>query len=85
MQNGFPNGILHGLHALMVRFRSSLSGKEVSKAIRKVSPGMKVLFASGYNRNMIKLDELTAAGFDFIHKPFESKDFLRKVREILDR
>ena len=61
------------------------NGKDASEAIRKVNPRMKILFASGYTMDMIKADELTAAGFDFIHKPFQSKDFLIKVREILDR
>lgn len=35
--------------------------------------------------NIFKNGELTAAGFDFIHKPFQSKNLLFKVWEILDR
>jgi CheY-like chemotaxis protein len=61
------------------------SGKEVSVAIKKVSPGMKMLFASGYTMDIIKTDELTEAGFDFIHKPYHPKDLLIRVREILDK
>jgi len=61
------------------------NGKEVAEAIRKDRPGTKILFTSGYTMNIFKNDELTAAGFDFIHKPFQSKIFLLKVREILDR
>jgi DNA-binding response OmpR family regulator len=53
--------------------------------IRKASPRIKVLFASGYSEDIVKTDELTAAGFDFIHKPFHSRDLLIQVREILDR
>ena len=60
------------------------NGKEVSEAIRKANPRMKVLFSSGYSEDIVKNDELTAAGFDFIHKPFHSRDLLMKVREILD-
>jgi PAS domain S-box-containing protein len=61
------------------------NGKEVSKALRKVSPLVKILFASGYTMNIIKSEELTEGGFNFIQKPFQSKDLLAKVREILDK
>ena len=54
------------------------NGKEVSEVIRKVSPRIRVLFASGYTMDVIKTQELTAAGFDFIHKPFQSRDLLMK-------
>jgi PAS domain S-box-containing protein len=61
------------------------NGKEVCDAIRNVSPRVKILLTSGYTMDMIKTKELAADGFDFIHKPFQSKDLLIKVREILDR
>jgi PAS domain S-box-containing protein len=61
------------------------NGKEVSVAIRNVSPRIKILFGSGYTMDIIKTRELTEAGFDFIHKPFLPRELLTKVREILDR
>jgi signal transduction histidine kinase/ActR/RegA family two-component response regulator len=61
------------------------NGKEVSEALRKVSPGIKILFVSGYTMDIIKSRELTESGFDFIHKPVRAQDLLRKVREILDK
>jgi PAS domain S-box-containing protein len=61
------------------------NGKEVSEAIRKVSPRIKILFVSGYTMDIIKTKELTEAGFDFIHKPFLPKDLLIKMREVLDK
>jgi len=61
------------------------NGKEVSEAIRKVSPRIKILFTSGYTMDIIKSKEWTEPGFDFIHKPFQPTDLLKKVREILDR
>ncbi|MDZ7667761.1 MAG: PAS domain S-box protein [Desulfotignum sp.] len=61
------------------------SGKEVRDAIIKVTPRMKVLFASGYAMDKTTKKELRESDFDFIHKPFRSKDLLIKVREILDR
>jgi PAS domain S-box-containing protein len=61
------------------------NGKEVSEAIRKVSPRIKILFTSGYTMDIIKTKELSEVGFDFIHKPFQPTDLLKKVREVLDR
>ncbi len=61
------------------------NGKEVGEAIRNVSPRVKILFASGYAMDIIKDKELAEAGSDFIHKPYTSKDLLKKVREILDK
>jgi len=61
------------------------NGKEVSEAIRKVSPRIKILFMSGYTMDIIKAEEWTESGFDFIHKPSSPSDLLKKVREILDR
>jgi PAS domain S-box-containing protein len=61
------------------------NGKEVSEVIRKVSPRIKILFVSGYTMDIIKTKELTDADIDFIHKPFQPKELLIKMREILDR
>ena len=61
------------------------NGKEVSAMIRKVCPNMKILFGSGYTTEIITNKELIEGGFDFIRKPFQLKDLLAKVREILDR
>lgn len=60
------------------------NGKEVSEVLRKASPGIKILFVSGYIMDIIKKEELTESGFDLIHKPISPKDLLKKVREILD-
>jgi PAS domain S-box-containing protein len=61
------------------------NGKEVREALIKISPRIKILFSSGYTMDIVKTDELTEAGFDFIHKPYQPTVLLKKVREILDR
>jgi PAS domain S-box-containing protein len=71
--------------ALLDMIMPKKNGKEVSEAIRKVSPRTKVLFTSGYAIDVIKTKELTEAGYGFIHKPVRSQDLLRKVREFLDK
>jgi PAS domain S-box-containing protein len=71
--------------ALLDMIMPKKNGKEVSDAIIKVNPGVKVLFSSGYTMDIIKSEGSSAIDFDFIHKPYPPKDLLIKVREILDR
>jgi PAS domain S-box-containing protein len=71
--------------ALIDMIMPKKSGHEVSDAIRKVSPGMKILFQSGYTMDIIKAEELTETGNYFIAKPFLPMGLLQKVREILDK
>jgi DNA-binding response OmpR family regulator len=61
------------------------NGKEVSAAIRKVSPRINILFTSGYTMDVFKPKEWTESGFDFIVKPSRPTELLQKVREVLDR
>jgi DNA-binding response OmpR family regulator len=60
-------------------------GKEVSEAIREKSPRIKILFSSGYTFDIVKTKTLAETGFDFIHKPYQPRELLKKVREVLDR
>jgi DNA-binding response OmpR family regulator len=46
---------------------------------------MKVLFVSGYTGNVIIHHGMLDPGIDFIQKPFDSREFLAKIREILNR
>jgi PAS domain S-box-containing protein len=60
------------------------SGKEVYAEIRRMIPGIRALFLSGYTADTIDSHELRGDGLDSLHKPVLPKDLLRKVREILD-
>jgi CheY-like chemotaxis protein len=61
------------------------SGKEVSEAISRICPKIKMLFASGYAMEIFTNKVLLDDGFDFIQKPYPSKSLLAKVREVLDK
>ncbi len=61
------------------------NGKEAYEEIRKISPGIRTLFVSGYTMDIIKTEELIGEGFNFINKPVSPKNFLKKVREALDK
>ena len=61
------------------------NGREVYDEIRKIKPDSKVIFTSGYTRDII-LDKGMAEGdtFEFIPKPISPYVLLQKVRQVLD-
>jgi PAS domain S-box-containing protein len=60
-------------------------GKEVFDEIKKIDPGAKILFTSGYTADRMKMEGILEPGFDYILKPASPTALLKKVREILDR
>jgi PAS domain S-box-containing protein len=61
------------------------NGREAYDAIRVIDPHVKVLFTSGYTRDVILDKGIEDNRFDFIPKPLSPKELLEKVREVLDR
>jgi signal transduction histidine kinase/DNA-binding response OmpR family regulator len=62
-----------------------MSGKEIADHILQQSPGIKVLFMSGYTGNaMIHRDVLSEPKIEFLQKPFTPQTLCRKVRDVLD-
>lgn len=61
-----------------------MSGKETFDRIRKRRPDIKVLFLSGYDGNTVIDQGVGADICDYIPKPFDPDELLRKVRQILD-
>lgn len=59
------------------------SGKDVYDEIKKIKPDIKILFMSGHSED--KRKGLLEEGFDFMSKPFQTHELLRKVREVLDK
>ncbi len=60
-------------------------GREAYDEINEIRPGMKVLFTSGYTRDVILQKGLKEGEFDLMTKPLSPKKLLEKIREILDR
>jgi PAS domain S-box-containing protein len=60
-----------------------MNGKELSKQINDISPGLKCLFHSGYTANVIAHQGVLDPGVHFLQKPFSIKALSIKVREAL--
>jgi CheY-like chemotaxis protein len=62
-----------------------MSGRQVADAVVARSPGIGVLYMSGYTENAIVHHGKLDRGVFLLGKPFRLADLGRKVREVLDR
>jgi two-component system cell cycle sensor histidine kinase/response regulator CckA len=60
------------------------NGREAYNEIHEIKPGIKVLFTSGYTRDVVLHKGIEDETFDFMSKPISPGVLLQKVREILD-
>ncbi len=61
-----------------------MGGRELSRKLEELKPGLKVLFISGYTDNAIVHQGILEKGIEFIQKPFQPSLLLKKIRKILD-
>jgi two-component system cell cycle sensor histidine kinase/response regulator CckA len=61
------------------------NGMEMLNDIRKIKPGIKAIFISGYAAEVMQKKGMFEEGTEFIRKPFKKDDLLRTVREVLDK
>jgi two-component system cell cycle sensor histidine kinase/response regulator CckA len=60
-----------------------MSGVELAERLLKEHPELKFLFMSGYMEDEVGRRGLTRAGVQFLEKPFDQSDLVRKVGAIL--
>ncbi|MRR57215.1 MAG: hybrid sensor histidine kinase/response regulator [Deltaproteobacteria bacterium] len=60
------------------------NGREAYGEIIKVRPDVRVLFMSGYTSDIVEEKGIIAEGVNFISKPVNPLDMLKKIRELLD-
>jgi PAS domain S-box-containing protein len=70
---------------LMDVIMPGMNGKEAADGIRRIMPGMKILFTSGYTADIIRSRAELEQGEELILKPVNPLDLLRKIRQMLDR
>ncbi|HOW53694.1 MAG TPA: PAS domain S-box protein [Syntrophorhabdaceae bacterium] len=61
------------------------NGREALEAIKKLDPGIRVLFISGHTKDTVLDKGIAEDKFDFLPKPVSPVKLLQTVREILDR
>jgi len=61
------------------------NGREVYEEIHRIDPHIKVLFTSGYTKDVVLNKGIEDKEFDFVAKPLSLDKFLHKVREVLDK
>jgi two-component system, cell cycle sensor histidine kinase and response regulator CckA len=62
---------------------NGIGGQELARRIRKLRPGIKVIYMSGYTDDAIVRHGVLESATNFIQKPFSPKVLTRKVREVL--
>ena len=60
------------------------NGKQLGDEARRLRPGLKVLFTTGYTRNAIVHSGVLDVDVSLIVKPYSIEQLARKLREILD-
>jgi CheY-like chemotaxis protein len=61
-----------------------LNGRELAEAMRKLRPGMKVVFVSGYTDDVALLHQLREQTLFFLQKPFTSGALAEMIRSAID-
>ncbi|MBW2064164.1 MAG: PAS domain S-box protein [Deltaproteobacteria bacterium] len=62
-----------------------MNGKELAEKLKFERPDLKVVFMSGYPRDILSRHEISVGEIEFIQKPFSPHVLARRVREILDK
>jgi CheY-like chemotaxis protein len=61
------------------------NGREAYEEIRKIAPHVKVIFTSGYTKDIVLNKGIEDGEFDFIAKPLSLDELLGKIRQALDK
>jgi two-component system cell cycle sensor histidine kinase/response regulator CckA len=64
------------------------NGREMLEEIKKLKPGIKGVFISGYTAEAMQKKGMfdgTVDAMEIIKKPFRQEDLLKKIREVLDK
>jgi nitrogen fixation negative regulator NifL len=62
-----------------------LSGRELADQLRVQRPDLKVIYTSGYSREIIGNKSLHLEGMNYLAKPYQSRELAQAVRDCLDK
>ena len=60
------------------------TGLEAYEAIKAIRPGIRAVFTSGYSDGIIQNTHIINGGLNYVPKPVNPVDLLKKIREVLD-
>ncbi|MBU0680086.1 MAG: PAS domain S-box protein [Proteobacteria bacterium] len=61
-----------------------MNGRELAEKIKKINPGIHVLYMSGYTENAIVQNGILKNGINFVHKPISPQLLSDTIRILLD-
>lgn len=61
------------------------TGADLARQARRVQPGLKVLFTTGYARSALDSEQRRGKSLELILKPFGVEELASKIRQMLDR
>lgn len=60
-----------------------MGGVELIERVRRMKPSLKIIGASGFGRNNVREEVMTAGGNEFLPKPYVTGDLLELVKALL--
>ena len=60
-----------------------MNGKELSERLRRMRPGLKCLYTSGYTADVIATNGVLESGVHFLQKPYSMTQLAAAVRDAL--
>jgi PAS domain S-box-containing protein len=78
------NGLIIDLLFTDIVMPGGMNGRELADLAVKLSPGLKVLFTSGYTENAVVHHGRLDAGVHLLSKPYRRQELAVKLRKVLD-
>lgn len=60
-----------------------MNGRDLARAARRLAPGLRVLFATGYSESDSAALGLPAEGMDVVGKPFDLDELVRRIEALM--
>lgn len=82
MASGRHRGTIHLMIADVMM--PGINGRELGRRLELLRPDMKILYISGYPKEVLLDEKILEEGSSFLQKPLSPETLLPKIREVLD-
>lgn len=62
-----------------------MNGRQLAEEIRRLRPGIRVLFSSGYAADVLQQHGMAQEAVEFLAKPYSVAELAHRVRQALER